>query len=491
LGIFFSGCKDTGFSFGIGGDSFYLCLMNLPDPTHTICALSTPPGTGAIAVIRLSGKQAFAIIDSLFRSSSKRISILDAPPYSIHHGFFGLEDPPIDEVLVSVFRNPHSYTGEDVAEVSCHGSELIQQQILDALVKAGCRLAAPGEFTLRAFLNGKFDLSQAEAVADLIASSSQTAHDLAFAQMRGGFSQMIRILRQKLVEFTALLELELDFSEEDVEFASRPELFLLLDDLNRELANLIRSFSLGNVIRKGIPVAITGKPNVGKSTLLNTILNEEKAIVSEIPGTTRDAIEDTIVIGGYSFRFIDTAGLREAEDQIENMGIDRTWSKIDQATIILYLFDATRDTFTDVEEALKEFSPILETSGKRLILIGNKMDLLEELPKGFSEFVEHETLFISAKRKENIHLITASLLSAVKEYQISDKTVVSNARHLQALQKAADALQQVHEGLLNHISPDLLTVEIRTVLHHLGEITGEITTDEILGTIFGKFCIGK
>lgn len=465
--------------------------MALYNITDTICALSTAPGTGAIAVIRISGTEAYTICSKLFHPSNQPFSWTDALPNSIHHGFISRDEQMIDEVLASLFKAPHSYTGEDVVEISCHGSGFIQQQILDALVHAGCRLAEPGEFTLRAFLNGKFDLSQAEAVADLIASASQSSHDLALAQMRGGFSRKIKELRQKLVDFTSLIELELDFSEEDVEFASRPDLFLLLDTLETELAMLVHSFSLGNVIKKGIPVAIIGKSNVGKSTLLNALLNEEKAIVSEIPGTTRDAIEDTIVLEGFSFRFIDTAGLRASEDQIEIMGIDRTWSKIEQATIILYLFDASSDSYLDVAESLQEFSSILENPEKRLILIGNKMDLLSELPKGFREFVEHETIFVSAKRKENIYLISESLLKTVKEHRIADGAIVSNTRHLEALQKALMAIKNVYEGMQNALSSDLLTIDIRQALHHLGEITGEITTDEILGNIFGRFCIGK
>ncbi|MBE0647751.1 MAG: tRNA uridine-5-carboxymethylaminomethyl(34) synthesis GTPase MnmE [Bacteroidales bacterium] len=465
--------------------------MALNDITDTICALSTAPGTGAIAVIRLSGKDVYTICSKLFRATNADFSFDTALPYSIHHGYIAGGDQIIDEVLISIFKAPQSYTGEDVIEISCHGSEFIQQQILDALVSEGCRLAKPGEFTLRAFLNGKFDLSQAEAVADLIASSSQSSHDLALAQMRGGFSKKIKELRQKLVDFTSLIELELDFSEEEVEFASRTEFYRLLDDLETELAALIQSFSLGNVIKKGIPVAIIGKPNVGKSTLLNTLLNEEKAIVSEIPGTTRDAIEDTIVLEGFSFRFIDTAGLRASEDQIETMGIDRTWTKIEEASIILYLFDATRDSYKDVETAISEFGEVLGDPQKRLILIGNKMDLLTELPHGFKKFVEHETIFVSAKRKENIHMIAESLLKTVKEHQISDGAVVSNTRHLEALQKALEAILNVREGFQNKLPADLAAIDIRQALHHLGEITGEITTDEILGNIFGRFCIGK
>jgi tRNA modification GTPase len=352
-------------------------------------------------------------------------------------------------------------------------------------------LANPGEFTLRAFLNGKFDLSQAEAVADLIAAHSPTSHDLALNQVRGGFSRKIKELRDKLIQFTALIELELDFSEEHVEFADRDDLLKLILELKEEILLLIKSFEVGNVIKKGIPVTIIGKPNVGKSTLLNAILNEEKAIVSEIPGTTRDAIEDTIVIGGYSFRFIDTAGLRASKETIESIGIERTWEKVHQASVILYVFDVTIHSFEDVLQAISELQEQTELSSKRLILVGNKTDMLEELPHGFKDFVEHETIFVSAKRKENIHLLAESLLKSIEKDNISDKTIVSNARHHEALQHASTAIESTHQGLISGLSPDLLTIDIRTALHHLGEISGEITTEEILGAIFSRFCIGK
>lgn len=456
----------------------------------TICAISTPPGLGAISVIRLSGPAAIESIGKIFHPRDKDLDITGVASHTIHFGTIGDSAGILDEVLVSLFRAPHSYTGEDIIEISCHGSPYIQQKLIELLIGHGLRLANPGEFTLRAFMNGKFDLSQAEAVADLIASHSRSSHDLAISQMRGGFSKKIRILRSKLVEFTSLIELELDFSEENVEFASRPELMKLLAGLEDELELLIQSFSLGNVIRSGIPVTIIGKPNVGKSTLLNTILNEEKAIVSEIPGTTRDAIEDTIVIGEYQFRFIDTAGLRTSSDRIENMGIERTWEKIHQASVILYVFDATEDSFKDVMQAVSEFKEIGNRS-KKLILIGNKADKLKRLPSGFKDFVEFETIFVSAKRKENIHLIAESLLKSVKAENLEGRPVVSNIRHLEALQNALRSIRAVRDGLNVTISPDLLTVDIRKALHHLGEITGEITSDEILGNIFGRFCIGK
>ncbi len=457
----------------------------------TICALSTPPGMGAIAVIRLSGSASFEIIKGIFKPAEKGFEIAGAPSHTIHLGFIMNESVMVDEVLLSLFKLPHSYTGEDVIEISCHGSAFIQQQILGVLTTAGARLARPGEFTLRGFLNRKFDLSQAEAVADLIAAHSQSSHDLAIKQMRGGFSKKITELRQSLLEFVSLIELELDFSEEHLIFADRADLNQLLEKLETELTQLVASFSLGNVIKHGIPVAIVGKPNVGKSTLLNAILNEEKAIVSEIPGTTRDAIEDTIVIGGYSFRFIDTAGLRAAEDQIETIGIERTWEKINEATVILYVFDVTEHSFQEVMEAIAEFKDTIKENNQRLILIGNKTDKLDELPKGFKDFVEYQTIFVSGKRKENIHLIADHLQQVVEDTKVPDNTIVTNSRHYEALQHALEAIVNVRDGLGLGLSPDLLTVDIRQALYHLGNITGEVTTDEILGGIFSRFCIGK
>ena len=413
------------------------------------------------------------------------------PTHTVHYGTIGEGESILDDVLVTVFHGPHSYTGEDVVEISVHGSPFIQQQTLHLLMARGVRLAGPGEFTLRAFLNGRFDLSQAEAVADLVAAGSPASHDLAMQQLRGGFSATIRGLRQKLVDFTALIELELDFSEEHVEFASRPDLLALLNEMDSEITSLVGSFAVGNAIKTGIPVAIVGKPNVGKSTLLNAILNEERAIVSEIPGTTRDAIEDTIVIGGYSFRFIDTAGLRDTSDRIETMGIEKTREKIRDASVVLYVFDAATESWEDVAASTAEFADWLSLPGKQLILVGNKTDMVSELPHGFRDFVEHETVFVSAKRKENIHLLAESLLRAIGTGNIADASLVSNARHLEALEKALSSVVAVREGLLSSISPELLTSDIRNALHYLGEITGEVTTDEILGAIFSRFCIGK
>jgi len=457
----------------------------------TICALSTPPGMGAIAVIRVSGPGSFPALKTLFKPAQKTLNIETVPSHTIHLGAIGQSENMVDQVLLSCFRSPHSYTGEDVIEISCHGSLYIQQKILELLTTGGLRMAQPGEFTFRAFMNRKLDLSQAEAVADLIASRSGAAHGLAFQQLRGGFSKKISLLRSSLIEFASLIELELDFSEEHMIFAERNDLHILLGHLEKELSLLIESFSLGNVIKHGIPVAIIGKPNVGKSTLLNAILNEEKAIVSEIPGTTRDAIEDTIVMGGYSFRFIDTAGLRASEDVIEAIGIERTWEKISEARIILYVFDATEQSFEEVTESITE---IKNSAGDRpvtLVLIGNKTDKLKKLPKGFKDFVEYETIFVSGKRRENIHLIAEHLLEVVTRIEMPDQTIISNSRHLEALSRSLEAIRSVRNGLEEGISPDLLTVDIHTALYHLGEITGEITTDEILGAIFSRFCIGK
>ena len=445
----------------------------------------------AIAVIRISGPASFEVTGRVFTPAEKNMDIKTVRSHTIHLGTIGSGSGILDEVLISFFRAPHSYTGEDVVEISCHGSVYIQQKVLELLVSYGLRMAKPGEFTLRAFINKKFDLSQAEAVADLIASHSDSSHDLAIQQMRGGFSKKISALRQSLIEFTSLIELELDFSEEHMVFADREDFKTLLDHIEAELSILIQSFSLGNVIKTGIPVAIIGKPNVGKSTLLNALLNEEKAIVSEIPGTTRDAIEDTIVIGGYSFRFIDTAGLRAAEDQIETIGIERTWEKINEANIILYVFDATEQSFSDVMEAMADFKDFTTDNSRKMILIGNKMDKLKTLPKGFKEFVEYDTIFVSGKRRENIHLIAEHLLQVVTNAKVSDKTIVSNSRHYEALLRALDSIASVRKGLFDDISPDLLTSDLRNALFQLGEITGEITTDEILDSIFSRFCIGK
>lgn len=465
--------------------------------TDTICALATPPGTSAISVIRLSGEQSIYICNRIFTPANKKNSLIRAKSHTLHFGRIMNENDILDEVLVSIFRKPNSYTGEDAVEISCHGSPYIQQKIIELLLQNEARLAKPGEFTLRAFLNGKFDLSQAEAVADLIASNSKTSHDLALEQMRGTFSSTIKKMRNELLNFASLIELELDFSEEDVEFADRNKLQQLLNSLKQEIHKLLESFSFGQVLKQGIPVAIVGEPNVGKSTLLNAILNEERAIVSEIAGTTRDTIEDTIVLKGVSFRFIDTAGLRDSSDTIETMGIERTYEKIDQAKIILFVFDVSNTSCVEIRHKLKEFKqhirhlPNGEAREKKFILIANKTDQLIESPEGFKKMVEMECLFVSAKRKENINLILENLSDYVESETIQDSTVISNTRHFEALSKTLESIEHIENGFRENIPSDLVAIDIRQALYHLGEITGEITTDEILGNIFGKFCIGK
>jgi len=458
----------------------------------TICALSTPPGMGAIAVIRLSGPRAFSISALFFKSRNTKQTVEQFSSHTAHFGSFATENELIDEVVLTVFRNPHSYTGDDIVEISCHGSDYIQQRILEVLIDAGARMAMAGEFTLRAFLNGRLDLSQAEAVADLISSRSKVAHDLALSQMRGGFSQKIKDMRSQLLDLASLLELELDFSEEDVEFADRAKLKGLIHGIIAEMSSLASSFSLGNVIKKGIPVAIIGKPNVGKSTLLNALLNEERAIVSDIPGTTRDTIEDTFTINGITFRFIDTAGLRShTTDTIETIGISRTYEKIKEASAILYLFDISTITVDEIDELRLEFRDHIDDPEKHFLLIGNKTDLMVEAPQHITALFDLETIFISAKRKENINLIIERLLSTAKTANIGDQAIVSNARHYQSINSTLTALNEAARGLDSNIPTDLIATDIRSALHHLGEITGEVTTEDILGNIFGKFCIGK
>lgn len=470
---------------------------HLTDKTDTICALATPPGTGAIAVIRISGREAFNICDRIFIPGSKKFQFNTVSSHTVHFGLIKSGDKIIDEVLLSIFKVPRSYTGDDVVEISCHGSVYIQQKIIELIVEQGARLAQPGEFTLRAFLNGRIDLSQAEGVADLIASQSKTSHDLAIDQMRGDYSARIKDMRNQLIHFASLIELELDFSEEDVEFADRKDFQQLLSSLSNEINLLVKSFSLGNVLKKGIPVAIIGQPNVGKSTLLNAILNEERAIVSEIPGTTRDTIEDTLIIKGTTFRFIDTAGLRSAEDQIESIGIERTYQKIDQAKIILYVFDISKSGYHEIGNVLEDFNRHIQQlpekflKRKKFILLANKTDLLYEAPEGFRSLVEMECIFISAKRKENINLILDSLSNYVESEKLTDKTLVSNARHYEALIKTSQSLENIQIGFDQNIPSDLLAIDVKKAIFHLGEITGEITTNEILENIFSKFCIGK
>ena len=463
----------------------------------TICAISTPPGSGAIAVIRLSGDKAIQITDEIFHGNKKKLAT--QPANTLHHGFIKDKDSLIDEVVVSLFRSPNSYTGEDIVEISCHGATYIQQLLLQVLLKHGASMAKPGEFTKRAFMNGKMDLSQAEAVADLISSSSAASHRIAIKQMRGGFSDEIKNLRSKLLDFTSLIELELDFSEEDVEFADRKELKSLVSRIYSIIHSLSESFSLGNVIKNGVPVAIVGKPNVGKSTLLNALLSEEKAIVSEIEGTTRDAIEDTVNIEGNIFRFIDTAGLRETSDFIETLGIRKTYQKIGQSKIVLFMVD-TGDEIDIIYNAYKHILKQTINDDKHIIMVVNKADRLDkvELRNKFStsefSFLRKKDMMviISAKDQKMVHKLAKKLVQIIKlEAGRENDVIITNIRHYEALINTGDALLRVKKGMEQNISNDLLSQDIREALHWLGEITGEITTDEILGNIFKNFCIGK
>ena len=456
-----------------------------------IIALATPSGVGAIAVIRISGKEAITICQSFFKSiSGKQLS--DQATHTIHLGHIIKDGKELDEVLVSIFKDPKSYTGENVVEISCHGSHYIQQEIIQLFLRNGCRIANPGEFTLRAFLNGKLDLSQAEAVADLISSENEASHQVAMQQMRGGFSNEIKVLREELLNFASLIELELDFAEEDVEFANRDQFKDLINRIINILKHLIDSFAVGNVIKNGIPVAIIGEPNVGKSTLLNALLNEEKAIVSEIAGTTRDAIEDEIIIGGISFRFIDTAGIRETQDIIESIGIKKTFEKISQAQVVMYLIDASNLTDKSVANTNSEIKRIQDKfPDKSLLVIANKIDKSnKDLIK--SNFSYENQLFLSAKENIGVEELKQKLLEFVNTGALrSNDTIVTNSRHYDALLKALKEIQKVQQGMDENLSGDLLAIDIRQTLYHFGEITGEITSDDLLGNIFANFCIGK
>ena len=450
----------------------------------TIVAISTPPGVGAIGVIRLSGTHAVEIVDRVF---SKNIS--KAAGYSVHFGNILKQDLVLDEVLATVFRGPKSYTKEDVVEVSFHGSPYILTEAMDLFVSQGARLANAGEFTQRAYLNGAFDLAQAEAVADLIASSSQAAHTLAMKQMKGGVSSEIKQLRQQLLDFTSLIELELDFGEEDVEFADRTQLMALIAKIRAMIGRLSDSFRLGNAIKTGINTVIAGRPNAGKSTLLNALLQEERAIVSEIPGTTRDTIEESLTIQGVQFRLIDTAGIREAEDQIEAIGVERTMEKIGQASILVYVYDVLGVSQEEVAADLATLSK----PGVELIVLCNKWDMTQDNPAYHSNNsipLEHHR--ISAKNNPSLQEVKQALYDAgIGTGMNSEQVIISNVRHLQALKKADVSLEEAEQGLEMGMSGELLSLDIRHGIHHLGEITGEISTDEVLGNIFGKFCIGK
>ena len=458
----------------------------------TIVALATPSGIGAIAVIRLSGNEAIKIAAQHFKSvKGKQLELQKS--HTIHLGHIVDGERTLDEVLVSIFKNPHSYTGENVIEISCHGSVFIQQEIIQLFLRNGCRMANAGEFTLRAFLNGKLDLSQAEAVADLIASDNEASHQIAMQQMRGGFSNEIKKLRDELMNFASLIELELDFAEEDVEFANRSQFNELIERITHVLKMLIDSFSLGNVIKNGIPVAIAGEPNVGKSTLLNALLNEEKAIVSAIAGTTRDAIEDELTINGIGFRFIDTAGIRDTEDVVENIGIRKTFEKIEQAQIVIYLFDSSvysqknlTTLKTDIERTKNKYPQ------KQLVVIANKVDLITPEDIEYLKSQIPGLFLMSAKNKNGINDLKDKLLEFVNTGALKNNdTIVTNSRHYDSLLKAFEEIQKVKAGIDSGLSGDLLAIDIRQALYHFGEITGEITSDDLLGNIFANFCIGK
>jgi len=459
----------------------------------TICAIATSPGMGAIATIRLSGEKALEIADSVFQSPKSGKKLADQRANTLHFGSIADGNELVDEVVVSIFRAPHSFTGEDVVEITCHGSVYIQQRILQLLITKGARMALPGEFTQRAFLNGKMDLSQAEAVADLIASTNRAAQKVAINQMRGGFSSELTSLRGELLHFIAMIELELDFSEEDVEFADRGQLKKLVSRIEAILRKLKNSFQLGNVIKNGIPVAIVGDTNVGKSTLLNALLNEEKAIVSDIHGTTRDVIEDVVNIHGTAFRFFDTAGIRETTDEIETLGIERSYSKLDQATVVILVVD-TQNDFEVVAERIAKIRKRI--NDQHLIIGANKVDRgLTETISGLKEMpllTNEKLVFIAAKQKTNLDELIQEMQHAVSLESINeDAVIVTNVRHFEALSKALESIERVQLGLDNLISGDFLAQDIRECLLYLGEITGEISNDEILGHIFKNFCIGK
>ena len=458
--------------------------FSLSERDDTIIALATPQGVGAIAVIRISGKDAIRVCNEVFFGKN----LEEQPSHTIHLGTIRDGEKIIDEVLVSLFKGPRSFTKENVVEISTHGSSYIVNQVLKLFVRKGVRLAKPGEFTQRAFLNGQFDLAQAEAVADLIHSDSESSHQAALNQMRGGFSSEIQELRNQLIHFASMIELELDFSEEDVEFVSRDGLRQLVERILRLVEELILSFDLGNVIKNGVPTVIAGKPNAGKSTLLNALLNEEKAIVSDIAGTTRDFIEDELSLGGVIFRFIDTAGLRETTDTIEAIGVSRTQEKMRTASLILYLFDLSDTDLVEVHRDLNK----LDNLGVPYLKVGNKLDRAKENIVNKLQGKYSDMLFISAGNKENLELLKARILELVNLDKFrTGNTVVTNVRHYDSLTKTRESLLEVLGGLDQLVTNDFLAMDIRRALHYLGEITGEVTTDDLLANIFSKFCIGK
>jgi len=450
----------------------------------TIVALATPPGVGAIGVIRLSGRKAIELVNDLFPSKD----LMAQSSHTLHVGYLREQDTVLDEVVISLYRNPRSYTGEDVIEISCHGSPFVQQQVIDACIRKGARLAKPGEFTQRAFLNGKMDLTQAEAVADLIAANTAASQKAALHSIRGGFSENLKDLRERLLKFSALIELELDFSQEDVEFADRGAFYALITEMQNATTGLLHSFKLGNVIRNGVSVAIVGKPNAGKSTLLNTLLNENRAIVSDIPGTTRDTIEELINIDGILFRLIDTAGIRQhTTDSIESAGIERSLEKIRQADLVLYLFDVNGEK-TDVMNWKKE----ADEARLRYLMVGNKIDAGDEASVRLQFSQLEPVVFIAAKQQRHIEVLRERIVDLVLQGQVqTENTIITNARHYHALQQVAGSLSEIKKGLDDQLPGDLLSLDIRRCLHYLGEITGEITNEDQLDYIFSKFCIGK
>jgi len=453
----------------------------------TIIALATPNGLGAIAVIRISGKKSISITESIFKSKSKKL-LSNQKSHTVHLGHLIKKGHELDEVLITLFKGPHSYTGENTIEISCHGSTYIQKEIINLFIDNGIRIANPGEFTLRAFLNGKMDLNQAEAVADLIASENEGSHKLAMQQMKSGFSDDLKKLRAELLHFSSMIELELDFSQEDVEFVERDEFKKLTNKIQFELNALINSFQSGNVLKNGISVAIAGKPNAGKSSLLNTLLNDDKAIVSDIPGTTRDSIEDSLVIEGINFRFTDTAGLRETTDYIESKGIEKTISKIKSSKILLYLFDTNDTNIDEINNSIDKF----KRDDLSIILVRNKIDLINQNTKLLKDLEPKTSLIeIEATDFESVDLLKTRLIKEVELLNPYTDIIISNSRHYEALIKALRAIEEVNEGLMNSLSGDLLSVDIRRSIEYLAEITGEITNDDILGNIFANFCIGK
>jgi len=453
---------------------------------ETIIALATPNGLGAISVIRISGNNSIEITEKLFKSNKNKL-LSNQKSHTVHLGHIMKGNHELDEVLITLFKGPYSYTGENTIEISCHGSTYIQKEIINLFIDNGIRIANPGEFTLRAFLNGKMDLNQAEAVADLIASENEGSHKLAMQQMKSGFSNDLKKLRAELLHFSSMIELELDFSQEDVEFAERNDFKNLTNKIKSELKILIDSFQSGNVLKNGISVAIAGKPNAGKSSLLNTLLNEDKAIVSDIPGTTRDSIEDSLIINGINFRFIDTAGLRETNDVIESKGIEKTKEKIKKAKILLYLFDINDTNINEIKNSLDSF----RRDDLSIILVRNKIDLKINNKNLLNDLKKLELIEISATEKKSVLKLKERLIDEVNLLNPYTDVIISNSRHYEALKKALKAIEEVNKGLKENISGDLLSVDIRRSIEFLAEITGEITNDDVLGNIFANFCIGK